>query len=58
MSSLPIVDEFLRLVVVLTVSPAKVYAEDKLKIQQKSTKIAREYPILVRVTVSWMHQIK
>ena len=39
MSSLPIVDEFLRLVVVLTVSPAELYAEDELKILQKSTEI-------------------
>ena len=58
MSSLQIVDKFLRLVVVLTVSPAKLYAEDELKIRQKSTEISREYPILMRVTVSWMHQIK
>ena len=58
MSSLPIVDEFLLLVVLLTVSPVKLYAEDELKIQQKSTEILGEYPVLVRVTVSWMHQIK
>ena len=32
MSSLSIVVEFLRLVVVLTVSPAKLYTEDELKI--------------------------
>ena len=32
MSSLPIVDEFLQLVVVLTVSPAKLYGEDELKV--------------------------
>ena len=35
MSSLPIVDKFLWLVVVLTVSPAKLYAEDKLKLDKK-----------------------
>ena len=35
MLSLPIVDKFLRFVVVLTVSPAKLYAEDELKIWQK-----------------------
>ena len=59
MSLLPIVDKFLRLVVVLTVSPAKLYAvKDKLKIRQKSTEISREYPILMRVTVSWLHHIK
>ena len=52
MSSLPIVDKVLRLVVVLTVLPAKLYAEDELKIQQKSTEISREYLILMRVTVS------
>ena len=58
MSLLPIVDKFLWLVVALTVSPTKLYAEDKLKIRQKSTEILREYSILVRVTVSWTHQIK
>ena len=29
-----------------------IYAEDK------KTEISREYPILMRVTVSWMHKIK
>ena len=58
MSSLPIVDKFLQLVLVLTVPPAKLYAEDELKILQKSTEISREYPILVRVIITWMHQIK
>ena len=58
MSSFPMVDEFLRLVVVLTVSPAKLYAEGELKFEKKSTEILQEYPILVRVTVSWIHQIK
>ena len=57
-SSLPIVDKFLRWVVVLTVFSAKLYAEDKLKIQQKSTENSLEYLILTRVTVSWMHPIK
>ena len=33
MLSIPIVDGFLRLVVVLTVSPVKLYVEDELKIQ-------------------------
>ena len=51
MSSLPIVDKFFWWVVILTVSPVKLYAEDQLKIRQKSTEIY-EYPILVRVTVS------
>ena len=58
MSSLPMVDKFLRLVVVLTVLPVKLFAEDKLKIRQKSTEILREYPIFGRLTVSWMHQTK
>ena len=40
MLSLPIVDKFLRLVVVLTISPAKLYAEDELKIRRKSTEIS------------------
>ena len=35
-----------------------LHAENELKSQQKNTEISREYPILVRVTVSWMHQIK
>ena len=43
---------------VLTVSSAKLYAEDELKIRQKSTEISREYPILTKVTVSWMHPTK
>ena len=33
-----------------TVLPAKLYAEDKLKIQQKSTEMSREYPLLAGVT--------
>ena len=41
-----------------TVLASKVYAEDELKIQQKSTEISREYPFLARVTVSWMFLIK
>ena len=32
MSSLPTVDEFVCLIVVLTVLPAKLYAEDELKL--------------------------
>ena len=42
MSLLPIVDQFLRWVVVLTVSSAKLYAEDKLKNQtEKHRDLAR-----------------
>ena len=37
---------------VLTVLHAKLYAEDELKIRQKSTEMSCEYPILVRVTVA------
>ena len=47
-----------RRIVVLIVSPAKLYAEDELKFDKKSTEISHEYPILMRVTVSRMHQIK
>ena len=39
MSSLPIIDKFLWLVVVSTVSPVTQYAEDEL-----NTEISREYP--------------
>ena len=38
MSSLPIIDKFLRSVVVLGVSPAKIHAEDETKIRQKVLK--------------------
>ena len=33
-----------------TVLPVKRYAEDELKIRQKSTVISREYPLLMDVT--------
>ena len=35
-----------------TVLPVKLYAEDELKIRQKSTEISREYPLLAGVTVT------
>ena len=45
--SLLIIYEFVWSVVVSTVSPVKLYAEEDLKIQQKrKTEISRGYPIL------------
>ena len=43
--SLPIIYKFLWSVVVSTVSPVKLYAEEDLKIQPKrNTEISQEYP--------------
>ena len=45
--SLPIIYEFPWSVVVSTVSPVKLYAEEDLNIQQRrNTEISRGYPIL------------
>ena len=41
MSSLPIIDKFLWLVVVSTVSPVTQYAEDEFKIDKKHRNLAR-----------------
>ena len=35
-----------------TILPAKLYAEDELKLRQKSTEISREYPLLTDITVT------
>ena len=40
------------------VSSCFIYVEDEFKIRQKSTEISREYPILMRFTVIWMHKKK
>ena len=56
--SFPIIHKFVWLVVVLTLLPVKLYAEDELLMQQKSIEVSQEYRILVRIIVSWMCQIK
>ena len=51
-------NKYLWSVVVLTVLPLTLSAEDKLKIQQKALKSRRYIQLLAQITVSWMYQIK